>query len=253
MRSANGSNRSGSDNDWYGTNNYEEAKNLIIKGFTDILDKLRLGIQKTVESHNTPDTSKSYIIEDVCGYVPIIPNYLQGLPKSMFHRQSVTRKIKTIHLIYGPSANSGVSPENFIKAGIALLSAIKTIEKSNITIKLDCMFFASFTEQEAVIGLVQVKDYKDRLDLQKLCFPMAHPSMERRIGFKFLETIPELEDPDFTYGYGSAPNLTNLKGILKLPKDTVLLTLKLINGQLNNDPCKIIEYINKRIKEDKYG
>ena len=39
-----------------------------------------------------------------------------------------------------------------------------------------------------------MKDYREHLDLQKLCFPVAHPSMFRRLGFKWLETVEGLKE-----------------------------------------------------------
>lgn len=234
--------------EWSGTDSYEEAVKLLTCGYTDILDKLRLGIQKATKSLKDIDFSKNHIIEDVQGASPIVPNYLQGLPKTMCYRQSVPKKIKTINIIYSPCANCGSEPEEFIEAGVAILSAIRAIEKSNISIKLDCMFSDATSGREAVIGIVRVKNYRDRLDLQKLCFPMAHPSMLRRIGFKYIETAPDMKESGFTFGYGRTPSLEDLEGFLKLPENTVLLNMKVVRGKLECDPKKVIDYINEKVQ-----
>lgn len=234
--------------DWAGTSSYEEAVKLLTCGYTDILDRLRLGIKKATKSLKDMDFSKSRIIEDVQGASPIVPNYLQGLPKSMCYRQSVPKKIKTINIVYCPCENCGSSPDEFIKAGVAILSAIRAIEKSNISVKLDCMFSDATAGREAVIGVVRVKNYRDRLDLQKLCFPIAHPSMLRRIGFKYIETVPDMRENGFRCGYGRTPSLEDLEGFLKLPDDTVLLNMGIVNGTLEYDPKKVIEYINEKMQ-----
>lgn len=236
------------DSSWYGTSSYEEAVKLLTCGYTDILDKLSLGIRKATKSLKNIDFSKSYIIEDVQGASPIVPNYLQGLPKTMCYRQPVAKKVKTINIIYCPCENCGSSPDEFIEAGVAILSAIRAIEKSNISIKLDCMFSDATSGNEAVIGIVRVKNYRDRLDLQKLCFPMAHPSMLRRIGFKYIETAPDMRCSGFTCGYGRTPSLEQLEGFLKLPNDTVLLNMGIVRGQLECDPKKVIDYINEKVQ-----
>lgn len=238
------------DSDWAGTSSYEEAVELLTCGYTDILDKLSLGINKAMKSLNDFDLNKSYIVEDVQGACPIIPNYLQGLPKTMSYRQQIAKKVKTINIIYAPTANCSTGANEFIEAGIGLLSAIRAIEKSNISIKLDCMFKNSYEGKEAVIGSVRVKNYRDRLDLQKLCFPIAHPSMLRRIGFKFLETVPGLTNRGFAHGYGRSPNIDELTKYIKLPENTVLLNFSLVHDELECDPKKIIEYINKKISKN---
>lgn len=241
------------DHDWYGTENYEEAVNLLTHGYTDILEELSLGIRKSVKTLENCDFDKSYIIEDVYGSVPIIPNYLSGLPKTMSYRQPVTKKVKAINIIYSPTANCGTSTHEFIEAGIALLSAIRAIEKSNIAIKLDCMFKNSTEGHDVVIGSVRIKNYRDRLDLQKLCFPIAHPSMLRRIGFKFLETVPGLTNEGFADGYGHSPSMSVIDQYLKIPDNSVFLNYYLISDTLDNDPRKIIEYINKKVQNKQDG
>lgn len=243
------SSESSDESEWFGTRTYDEAVKLLTCGYTDILDRLSLGINKAMKSLNDYDCRKSYIIEDVQGASPIIPNYLMGLPNTMSYRQPVVKKIKTIDIIYAPTANAGSSSESFIEAGIAVLSAIKAIERTNISIKLDCMFKNSFAEKHAVIGRVRVKNYRDRLDLQKLCFPIAHSSMLRRIGFKFLETVPDLTYTGFRGGYGRSPELEELEGYYKLPENTVLLNYYLVHKELQCDPKRVIEYINEKLQK----
>lgn len=247
MRDEHSSTRRG-DSSWAGTESYEEAVKLLTCGYTDILDQLRLGISKAMKSLKDIDFSKSYMIEDVQGAAPIVPNYLQGLPKAMCYRQPIPKKIKTINIIYCPCANCGSEPKEFIEAGVAILSAIRAIEKSNISIKLDCMFSDATSGREAVIGIVRVKNYRDRLDLQKLCFPIAHPSMLRRIGFKYIETAPDMTESGFNCGYGRTPDLEQLEEFMKLPEDTVLLNMGVVRGKLECDPKKVIDYINEKVK-----
>lgn len=236
--------------EWAGTKTYHEAVELLTGGYTAILNRLRLNIDKAVKALNNFPTRRSAIIEDVQGASPIIPNYLIGLPNAMSYRQPVVRKKKTINIIYCPCENCGADPEEFIQAGVAVLSAIRVIEKSNISIRLDCMFSDSICNDEAVIGTVRIKNYGDRLDLQKLCFPLANAAMLRRIGFKYLETAPDMLESGFSFGYGKTPKLYKLEEFLKLPDSTVLINMGLVNGELEHDPKKVIEYINKKVKNN---
>lgn len=246
MKSNDSSTESGRE-EWYGTSSYKEAKELLTCGYTDILDRLKLGMHKAVKALSDLDFSKSFIVEDVQGAAPVIPNYIQNLPKTMCYRKSTVRKVKTVSIIYSPCENCDSDPDKFIDAGVAVLSAIRAMEKSGISIKLDCMFSDAYSENEAIVGTVRVKNFGDRLDLQKLCFPLANAAMERRIGFKFIETAPDMEASGFSYAYGKTPSLSTLESFFKIPKDTVLINMKLINEDLDNDPKKVIEYINKKI------
>lgn len=236
------------DSSWSGTRTYKQAVELITKGYTDILDQLAVGMRKAMKSLKDVDFSKSYMIEDVQGAVPIVPNYLANLPKTMSYRKPIVKKVKTINVIYAPTANCGTSAEELVEAGVAMLSAIRVIEKSNVSIKLDCMFMDSKHDNNYAIATVRVKNYRDRLDLQKLCFPIANPAMLRRFGFRFLESVPGLTDRGFACGYGSTPDLDKLSQIFRLPERTVLLNYYLVKGELENDPKKIMEYINEKIK-----
>lgn len=236
------------DSKWIGTSSYDEAVKLLTCGYTDILGRLSFGIKKAMKSLQDYDFSKSTIVEDVQGTAPIVSNYLKGLPKTMSYRQSISKKVKTISIIYAPTANCDIEAEEFIEAGIALLSAIRAIEKSSVAIKLDCMFTNSYEGNEAVIGSVRIKNYRDRPDLQKLCFPITHPSMLRRFGFKFLETVPDLTNRGFAVGYGRSPDIKELTNYLKIQDNAVLLNFYLVHNELSCDPKKVIEYINEKVK-----
>lgn len=49
---------------WYGTSSYDEAVNLLTCGYTDILDRIRVGITKVTKSLKDFKISKSQLIED---------------------------------------------------------------------------------------------------------------------------------------------------------------------------------------------
>lgn len=233
---------------WQGTKTYEEAEVLITEGYTEILDKIKLGINKA-SKNVLKDSPKSRVIASVDGSTPNIPNYLLGLPNTMNKRQMCPQKIKTIRIIYCPDSNAGTEGSSFIEAGIAMLSAIRIIEKSGIFIKLDVSVYLGCAGNTTCVGMVKMKDYKDRLDIQKLCFPVANPAFLRRFGFKFIETIPPLDTDAFSGGYGRCPDYDTFVKTLDPPKNTVILTLGLIKNDLQNNPEKIIEFINKKIYE----
>ena len=247
MRNEYSSQRSEKDYTWYGTNSYEEAVKLLREGYVEILPRVKSEYKKNVNILSEKfSISKSRPIDSFCGGIPNVPNTLLGLPKTMLNRDPIVRRIKTIDIVYSPAGPCYVKPKRFIEAGIALLSAIELMERSRIQIRLISCFVSSYVWGEALIGTVVIKEYSDRLDIQKLCFPLAHPSMLRRIGFKFTETVPGMTK-DFSDGYGRPMEYSQFCSLYKRKPQTVLLTLDLIMGFQNNVE-KLINFIEENAR-----
>ena len=175
---------------WYMTEYYEEAEELITNGYTEILDEIKAGIK-----FDASENSKIIPENNVFGYIPNVPSAMMNLPKSMIYSKRIPRKINTIDLIYCPCALGGVSGDKYVKNGIKVLNVINSLEKNNIRICLK-------VGNEMTLATVTLKNFKEKLNLQKICFPIAHPSMQRRFGFKWLETTPELTDHWWASAYG---------------------------------------------------
>lgn len=230
--------------DFTGTSNYTSAIKLLRNGYSDILPEIESGIDKNINKFKELFiNNKSKPISSVYGFAPNVPNHLMGLPDSMNDRFRDSHRVKTIDILYCPQGPWNVGRETFIKGGIAVLSAIQLIESSGISISLNCSVYSGYDGSDAVIGTVNLKEYKDRLDLKKICFPIAHPSMLRRIGFKFLETVPNLTNTAFSSGYGKSPSHEESKDIVKVGSNVVILTLELVRNKFHFDVKQIAKYI----------
>ena len=192
------------DRGWYGTDSYEEASTLMRTGYKDILPQIKEGLAKNVKA-----ISKHFSQTDLrrpkslpVGFIPNVPNAILNLPNSMIDVKLSPQKRKTLSIIYVMAGNCGCEASMWIKAGISLLTAIKIIERRGISVKIDSSFYCGSESNETAMGSVTVKNYGQPMDIQKLCFPLANPSMFRRIGFKFLETTPIITNESFAYGYG---------------------------------------------------
>lgn len=190
--------------DWYGTESYEEASQLMRTGYVEILPMIKEGLAKSSKV-----VSKMFSPTDLrrpknlpVGFIPHIPNSILNLPNSMIDIKVSPQKRKTLSIIYIMAGNARCTTEMWIRAGIALLTAIKIVERQGISVSIDTSFYCGSEQGETAMGSVRVKHFGQPLDIQKLCFPMANPSMFRRIGFKFLETTPIITKEHFRYGYG---------------------------------------------------
>lgn len=223
------------------TKNWDEAMNLYKYGYTEVLEEIKKGT--TAVGGNRAHVERNKIVNDVIGYAPHVPNAILGLPNSMIGMKKIPQKVKTVSIIYEATANCCEDSETFVKAGIALLSAINILELSGIRVNLRlCYFFGQETD-EYTYATVKLKDYREHLDIQKLCFPIVHPSMFRRFGFKWLETCEGLTR-NWNYGYGR--HIEEMPKIIKkeIRENEYFISMLSVKEE-NFDPRKIIEQIKK--------
>lgn len=227
--------------DFTGTRTYNEAKDLFQNGYTDILDKIKAGVSANLK--RTEIRQRRNVQTGVVGYAPHVPNAILGLPNSMIHTKTAPQKVKAVSIVVGITENCDTEAEEFIKSGVAALGVVNALELRGYRVNLKVAFYVAQAGNERAFGTVSVKDYREHLDLQKLCFPLAHPSMFRRFGFKWMETQPEVKDYGWSWGYGSQMN--DMKFIREnfLSDNEYFINLKITRDN-KYDPEKIIEYLN---------
>lgn len=183
-----------------GTRDWEEAVELFEHGYTDVLDKIKAGVAAGIKKTET--IQKRRTSTGVVGYAAHVPNAIMGLPNSMIYTQATPQKIKAVSINYNICENAGTDAQEFIDSGIAILNVINRLELNGCRVNLKITFFSAKEGEDYAFGSVDVKSYREHMDLQKLCFPVAHPSMFRRFGFKWLETEPEIKNRGWRGGYG---------------------------------------------------
>ena len=189
----------GDKNPWAGTETYKQAFDVIKAGYKEPLDRMKKAI---VKIGNNDNYKKPKMKNDFVGFMPHVPNTIIGLPMTMINKEKQAHKAKTIHLIYSTSASSMIKPEDMITGGINFISLVNSLEKQGYSVKIDLI--NNFTTNSTLASFtVNLKEYGQKLNLLKLTFPLVHPAMFRRIGFKWLETTPELKDKNMSNGYGT--------------------------------------------------
>lgn len=229
------------DRKFTGTSTYEEAKQLFESGYTEVLDQIKTGVGANLRK--TQNVNRRSIQTGVVGYAPHVPNAILGLPNSMILTEQQPQKIKTVSVVVGITENCSVKAETFIKSGIAALSVVNTLELRGYRVMLKVAFWCASAGDERAWGTITLKDYREHLDIQKLCFPLAHPSMFRRFGFKWLETCPQIKDYEWNFGYGHQLDYMPLISRVFLEPNEFLINLALTK-ECKYDPDKIIEKMN---------
>ena len=193
------------DKSFTGSSSYDESVRLIRTGYVDILKDVKEKLTEITRQNKQFDTGfRQMPRNSIVGYVPNVPNAIRNIPESMINTNIVPQKRKTLSVVYSIEGNCNETTDFFIKTGTILLAAINTIEKTGVQVKLSVAFMTVQQGNETTCPTVVIKNYGQRFDLQKVCFPLAHPSMLRRIGFKWLETTPQITE-NFSWGYGRDP------------------------------------------------
>ena len=185
-----------------GTKTYDEAVDLISNGWTEKLDEVKKKFNAAVKTNASASIEKARPTTGVVGYAPCVPNAIRGLPNSMIATEKVPSKVKAVSIVYGTSVSSDWTTEEMINCGIAVLKIVNSLELEGYRVKLVLEAYSCVGNKDTASMLVDVKDYRQPIDLKKLCFPIAHPSMLRRIVFRWLETVPSLTDKRLSSGYG---------------------------------------------------
>jgi ssDNA-binding Zn-finger/Zn-ribbon topoisomerase 1 len=185
---------------FYGCQSYEIASDLLKNGFKEPLEQLKkdvLNINKQVVQFK----EKPFL--DVVGYAPHIPNAIMGLPNSMYNKVNKPEVAKTLHLKYGFSAVANVRAKDLLKGGTMFVALVNSLELQGYRIKIDVVRCTTSSTTNAIGYTCTLKEYNQQLNLLKLCYPLAHPSMLRRTSFRWCETFPNLTDKGYT-GYGAS-------------------------------------------------
>ena len=185
------------DSEWFGTQDFNEALDLLHKGWCPEAKQLseKVPIKTTQSSLQSQRPTHS-----VVGYQASVPRYLQGIPTNMITSKPVTNKQKIITLYKSLSYASRISTSEIEREGIKALQIIQALEGKGYRVKLNMIWLSRKTREIATLSLT-VKKPQDRLSLIKMAFPLVHPSMLRRICLAWMERNPHLRE-NFTQGYG---------------------------------------------------
>jgi hypothetical protein len=198
MKLADSSNKK--DSSFSGTASFEEAYGLLHHGDPIISKKLTTAIDH-IRKNQMQNTKKLVPTYDVCGYQASVPRYLQGMPTSMINSKKVATQKPVIHLVKSISYSAYESTESILQNSIKALEIVAKLEAQGYRVSLDILW--SVYSYKTTVGFsVKIKTPDERLNIAKMGFPIAHPSMLRRIGFRWLETTPLVDKNDFARGYG---------------------------------------------------
>ena len=205
-------------NEFYGTDSYEEAERIFKEGWTKVSERITKAIKTPLVSANAPKSKPTY---GLVGGQASVPRYIQGIPTSMIDRKPVQQQSKIIVINKCIGFHAGVTTEQIIEEGIKALKIIQFLESKGYRVKLNTYWFSK-RNYETVGQILTLKKPEERISVSKLAFPIAHPSMLRRIGFKWMESFPTMTEKDFVGGYGRVNEEAIYKVLGKGTKEIIL-------------------------------
>lgn len=183
---------------WTKTESFEEAVKLFKEGWSDMANKLVQKL-KVIEKEVQPNMKSKQTI-GVAGYQAIVPLYLNGIPANMVNKKMVPVKQKVITLTKSIDYSGSVSAEQIMEESIKAMQIVKKLEAQGYRCNLNIALGTRENGKSFAIK-VRIKSANEKLNISKLAFPLVHPSMLRRLFFRWIEVYPEVTR-DFTKGYG---------------------------------------------------
>ena len=170
---------------WYATPDYNRAMYMVTNGWDAAAEKMANKVKMTSTVSGVVRSSKPTY--GVIGSQASVPRYLQGIPTNMVSRQSTYSKQKVVTITRGISYNWRWSTDRMLEEGIKALQVIQSMENGGQRVRLNVMWAVSNGRYHTICK-VCVKQPDERMNISKMAFALAHPSMLRRFFFKWLET-----------------------------------------------------------------
>ena len=222
-----------SDDDDYrfsGTHSLKEALELCKYGD----EKLRQYIyQQNLQFDNVDSLNKvrRSTVNDVVGFMPNVPNYILGVPTNMIRDNRTMISSKVLNVFINVSAAWHVDKEYIKQNAAKYVCAINRLEEEGYRCNIYAGSAGERGDRENLL-VVKIKSDKEPMNLAKMAFPLCHPSMLRRLKFKWMETIPI----DFGLGYSSS--ITSDTQISRLLKN-IFGDIKFTILSVSSSPGKI--------------
>lgn len=216
------SSRSGWDEgrgDWNGTPTMEDATKLAVTGWREGRERIleaKMGLERLLTKRDRAQKSEDW---GMAGYRPDVPRYIAGEPEHMIMPSDRFGPANPIvSMMANAAVNWTISAEKIMNFGAALTSAIDQTERTGRRVELDVAygiksygFHGSNTNEitednkdgRSLQVIVRVKRANVPLELDRVVFCLAHPSMFRRFMFSVMEQMDSSGwHSDIHSGYG---------------------------------------------------
>lgn len=231
------------------THSLEEAKKICKFGYHEDFDRL-VELKYTLEKYIKMSEKKSKQYNYYVGYAPDVKAYLEGNPLSMFNRENQERK--HIDIYFNSSILAGVSSNQIYNRGVIALCLVEILENMGFCVDLN-IFTMTSKYDEIHYAKFNLKKSGERLNIQKLYFPLCHPSFLRRLVFRLMEQTPDITR-EWINGYGSTCDDYTIRKVLDLNENDIVICqpdeMDVQGYDIIDDANAMFDYIDKFTNED---
>ena len=228
---------------FYRTNSFDEAKELCRYGCHKDFDKL-VELKYTLEKYIKMSRMKQKQYNYYVGYAPDVKAYLEGNPLSMLNKENPKRK--HIDIYYNSAILGHVTTEQIFNRGAVTLSLVEILENMGFSVGL-YVFTMSSCNGQVHYAKFNLKSPNERLNMQKLFFPLCHPSFLRRLVFRLREETPDITRP-WNDGYGRTCDDKMIRDIIDLKDNDIVICqpseMNVLGNDIVDDANSMFDYIN---------
>lgn len=230
------------------TYSLEEAKEYCKFGYHEDFDKL-VELKLTLEKYIKMSDKKNKQYNFYVGYAPDVKAYLEGNPLSMLNKQNLRRQ--TIDIYYNSAILGGVSTEQIFNRGAITLCLVEILENMGFSVGLN-IFTMSECNEQIHYAKFHLKQNGERLNVQKLYFPLCNPSFLRRLVFRLREQTPDITY-SWTDGYGKTTDDHTIRKIINLKENDIVICqpgeMGIYGHDIIDDANGMFDYINRFTNE----
>lgn len=221
------------------TASFEEATELFKNGWSEMAQKLTTKL-KTAKSDAATEKAIRNVLS-VAGYQPVVPLYLAGVPTNMMAKRQVVLKQKVINVTKSISYSGMYSTDTIIDESTKALRIVQRLEALGYRVNL-FITIGTQSYSDSIIAKIKIKNASEKLAISKVAFPLVHPSMLRRLIFRYIETNPNTTRA-FVSGYGRPVEYNTLKKLYD--KDLVLPAI--LGDKVDIDNLTSLDEIQARV------
>ena len=207
---------------WFDTKSYEEA--LTTFNNHQIINR-PLKINKMPHVLITEHRIKKEF-NDMVGYFPNVPAYIQGNPLSMFNRKLTTSFSTSVNLHYNICVDSTENNLNYAETGQLFFDFVESLLKKKIKLNLH-IYSAAYTKNQTLILKFNVNLDEWETERKLLHYLLTKITFFRLFILNFISQLPELEK-DWNVGFGHMLHVDTLKQLVKVKKQEEFFSNRLI-------------------------
>lgn len=164
-----------------GTENYQDADNLLIGGWAEGAARVRgfMDISKPVAT-----MPQSY--NAIRGYVCNVGAFVGGSPLCMINRRNVAAPAKAIKIAYNICIDGSQNKDDMMKAAAALFNVVAGFQMSGVGVELWAVM-VNHCGTTQLNSAVKIKSAGDPFNILQLVYSFVHPSFFRRHTFALIE------------------------------------------------------------------